>query len=619
MAENSITQMKAPKAVAYYRVSSPKQDTIDTQKSRIKKFAHEKGYDIIEHFEDDGISGESIDKRPHFQSCLNYITENRPAFLLVFMVDRIGRFKARADRNRVIELLERSNTSVDSPYDGLFLYDKEEDLNDLEKLLNESRRDNKRRGIRVHEGHANRRLNGGWSGGRLPHGIGYSKEQGFFVIEEEQAALKEIFEKTANEHWGVIPLIRYLNADLAKFPKREPKALPHRRKNKRKPLQWTPTGVSHIIYSDFYFTGKIQPTKANQEKGLLGVDTKIKLFDESLVKQARRERATKRWRDIDENRKNRKVTHGQIGAIAFTDYLLHGIARCGHCGWFLGKAPTQYRKNNKVYHYYRCNKRRTRGPETCQLRSINASKLDKIVWEKFAKQLTDPTAAKKRILQGDFLSDHDQKARQALLRKAEEKLIKFDEALAKAQKLFQWGDYTATKYQQEKLDIERQKETKRVEIAKLKASLQRPKEVEAAVKEAARHVADQLRSIIMLERQEARLSELITKSKAAGKGSKYKIATLADMINETKRLLKDWDKPEFDDSPAGFEKAVRELIFKQKRNLLHEFIDFDEAKGIRIFDKDNVELNFSLKIPSNSSLSFNEMVKTIAHSQIDSK
>ncbi len=49
-------------------------------------------------------------------------------------------------------VLEATETSVDSPYDDFYDHSKEEDLNDLEASLNESRRSNRKRAIMVKEG-----------------------------------------------------------------------------------------------------------------------------------------------------------------------------------------------------------------------------------------------------------------------------------------------------------------------------------------------------------------------------------------------------------------------------------------------------------------------------------
>jgi DNA invertase Pin-like site-specific DNA recombinase len=303
---------KPKKAIAYYRVSSEEQrkhQNIGMQKTRLAQFPKDK-YEIIREFQDDGASGKTIEKRPGFQSCLDFIATGKADFLLVYMVDRIGRFADRDDRNKVIALLRFGKTSVDGPYDELFRYDNDDDMDALKGQLNESRRDNVRRGKRIHEGHEEKRLNGGWSGGKLPYGIrhikrtGYYheetglfiadrqlpgtvfKERGFYPVDKEVATLEEIFNKT-KDGTGAIALAKYMNANLDKFPKRK------RRRKNNQDAKWDPILLGQIIRKDFYFTGIIEP----KLESLLPVDTGIKLFPRELVEQARRERSARRWRN----------------------------------------------------------------------------------------------------------------------------------------------------------------------------------------------------------------------------------------------------------------------------------------------------------------------------------
>jgi len=246
--------MTSPKAVTYFRVSSKDQQekqSISLQKVKLEAHADEKGYRIVKEFQDDGISGESIGKRPGFQQCLEFVKKGQTDTLLVYMIDRIGRFKERRDRNQVIELLESSRTSVESPYDGLYRHDSETDLNDLEAALNESRRDNVKRSYRIREGQLANRLNGHMGGGLTPHGIRWTKKDGFRVDKVEKRAVEEIFEK-AIEGWGALRIRNHLNSNLRSFPKRKDG------KGKVRSDKWRCGHIRGIMHNDFYFTGLIE-------------------------------------------------------------------------------------------------------------------------------------------------------------------------------------------------------------------------------------------------------------------------------------------------------------------------------------------------------------------------
>ena len=68
-------------------------------------------------------------RSPGFQKVLQAINNTETDVLLVYMIDRIGRFASRKDRNLVIEALEDNQVNVDSPYHGLFRWNNEKELN----------------------------------------------------------------------------------------------------------------------------------------------------------------------------------------------------------------------------------------------------------------------------------------------------------------------------------------------------------------------------------------------------------------------------------------------------------------------------------------------------------
>jgi len=592
---------KKPRAVAYYRVSSEKQresQSIDLQKLKLAQFAREKGYKITEEYQDDGISGESIEKRPGFQQCLDHIAQGDTDVLLVFMVDRIGRFKERRDRNRVIELLEESKTSVDSPYDKYFDHKSETDLNDLEGLLNESRRDNVRRGIRVAEGHTSKRLAGGFSGGRLPYGVAYDKEtKEFSLVPEEVRALKQIFDKT-NAGWGIRAVRDYLNAKLARYPKR---VHTYRGKTTR---VWTVSNIRHILSSDFYFTGVIEPSKKSKAKGVPSVDTGLKIIPKETVDQARRELSTRRWRCTDPNRLNRKRTHAQEGTVFFTDALVHGLARCGHCGRKLGLHHIRKESGN-TYTYYKCN---GKWEHDCPCPQISARKLDPKVWRLFVESFTDPERMQEMILKGEFMVDKDRAYQRDLLDKARAELDKLHGMLNRMKELYKWGDSTAKDYKQDRARAQKLIDQKEQEIARLEENLQRPEEVEEAVNAATSYVHEQVGimtdALALLgeldklradlegdthspnETLDRVLKDLEVRSKRRG------FANLRGFFAEARGILERLGARTASDLPAT--EAVRDLVYKQKRAMLQKFVDFEEGRGIRFWNQNRIEIYFSI-------------------------
>ena len=79
-------------AIAYYRFSSHSQNeaSIDQQREAAQKYAAAKGYTIVREYEDRAISGTTED-RPGFQRMLAEVGKMRPAALIMWKTDRLGR------------------------------------------------------------------------------------------------------------------------------------------------------------------------------------------------------------------------------------------------------------------------------------------------------------------------------------------------------------------------------------------------------------------------------------------------------------------------------------------------------------------------------------------------
>ena len=79
-------------AIAYYRFSSAKQDeaSIEQQREEAHKYAKKHGYEIIREYEDSARSGTNLN-RPQFNKLLDEVSEIKPAALIVWKSDRLGR------------------------------------------------------------------------------------------------------------------------------------------------------------------------------------------------------------------------------------------------------------------------------------------------------------------------------------------------------------------------------------------------------------------------------------------------------------------------------------------------------------------------------------------------
>lgn len=91
---NKFIQNDNNNAIAYYRFSSHSQneDSIDQQRERAHAYAKGKGFKIIKEYEDAAISGTTVN-RSQYQLMLTEIDKIKPAALILWKTDRLGRDK----------------------------------------------------------------------------------------------------------------------------------------------------------------------------------------------------------------------------------------------------------------------------------------------------------------------------------------------------------------------------------------------------------------------------------------------------------------------------------------------------------------------------------------------
>jgi site-specific DNA recombinase len=83
------------KVIGYVRVSSEiqkkKNNSIPLQKKKIKEYCCLNDFELIDVYEDDGVSGMSIDKRNGFKSMVEFMKENKIDGIVVWSLSRLGR------------------------------------------------------------------------------------------------------------------------------------------------------------------------------------------------------------------------------------------------------------------------------------------------------------------------------------------------------------------------------------------------------------------------------------------------------------------------------------------------------------------------------------------------
>ena len=114
------------KILGYIRVSTKQQsekgNSLKLQKSKIKDYCRLNDFELIEIYEDKGISGMSIDKRDGYKEMVNYLTNNDIDGIVVWSLSRLGR--KMKDVVEFMDILKRNNINFLSIKENLSNNDK---------------------------------------------------------------------------------------------------------------------------------------------------------------------------------------------------------------------------------------------------------------------------------------------------------------------------------------------------------------------------------------------------------------------------------------------------------------------------------------------------------------
>jgi len=591
------------KAAVYYRVSSQAQqekESIETQRMVLRLWLKEKGWEYTE-FQDDGISGEELSKRPGFTSCIEALGKGQFQALVVFQPDRIGRFKPYRDRFRVMTVVTDNGIDVWS-HDGIDDYyynpNKPEDMFRLEQELIDARVRNYKQAKKIKAGKKRATLQGGFPGGPTPYGISYllhdketrrstGKPGHFELVPAEHETLKAMFTKLQGG-WSLAKVAYYLNQHPKRFPKRP------RKYKGRLVTRWSENYLQQLVWNDLYFTGKIKPV--SKDNGI-PIDTDIRLFDQRFIEAVRAE--------VQVKAKTSKYT-------PYIDCLLQGIATCGVCGWRIG-AERMFRKlvdgSPVVYRYYRCKGREKEGH--CDFKITPAKKLDNLVWNAFVKKLTAPDEVTQLILSGQFALDKSDEAVRSELAQA-----KIDLGACQEETKALLYQHQKKYIDEDELDRRMSEVLARQQEAKgrrehLAQRLRQAKEVEEAVQLATRYLADQVKQMSAfqkaLEGSKDKMLDAIQKILKTGGffsvdlSNRPKVSKQSKAGKQTIKSLFAFEPEAFDmaTSPELDRDQIENMIFQQKRALLQWFVDKDKGIVVNSPMGGSPEVNLSLQISSN--------------------
>ena len=206
--EKRLASPNRPAAIGYVRVSSKKQrdegNSLDDQREAIIRHAVLSGFELVDIFADEGISGGRDEKgRPGIAAALDSIRSGRASMLIVKHADRLSRdsdfagylkIEVRKSGGRLEIIDEAKNDPIRAAVDKM--------LAELERI---------RGSQRMKFVHAAKKSKGLWTGA-VPFGYHLGEDQKLHPVASEQPVIRRI-EALRAEGSTLQRIVDQLNAD----------------------------------------------------------------------------------------------------------------------------------------------------------------------------------------------------------------------------------------------------------------------------------------------------------------------------------------------------------------------------------------------------------------------
>ena len=300
----------------YLRVSTEDQAregfSLPEQKERLETFCKFKGYEIVDYYEDAGISAKTGNYRPEFERLKNDIKAKRINTIVALKLDRITR--SIFDWEKLITFLDENNAYIDCANDEINTTSANGKM--ISRLLmSVSQNEIERTSERTKIG-----LAGAIKQGHIPHvaPLGYKHENKTLVIDySTKDVVVRIFE------------LYYEGYSYQKISKlfNEEKVLGK--------TNWRDSTIQTILENEIYKGDFVH-----------GKRTKHPTYYEDVVEPIV---SKEMWEDCQVQKKKNSKSYQRT-----LTYLYLQKLKCPKCNRILGgKATTK--KNGKAYYYYYCN------------------------------------------------------------------------------------------------------------------------------------------------------------------------------------------------------------------------------------------------------------------------
>ncbi|MCH7971727.1 MAG: recombinase family protein [Chloroflexi bacterium] len=389
-----VTSISHKKYVGYIRVSGDKQvgeghSSLETQESRIRAVASANGGLVVRLFQD--VQSGRRNDRIEYQNMVRYALEEQVDVVLVQYLDRFGR-NPQEILQRIWELKDH----------GVSVEATDQDIQDELILLvmagvagHESKRTSER--VRANMGNIVKR---GIHSGKPPFGFrsvreivdGRARVVRWEIEESEAEIIREMARLCTDENHGFKAISDTLNE----------------RGLQRATGHWVPSSVQHILRNPV-LKGLMVYGRRPKTGNPKGEEIEVPGVFPPILTDAEWDALQLRM-DI-----RKKVSRGSSHK---SDYLLSGMARCGHCGGPMsGKSGSAYK--GRRYTSYVCT-RATRAREGCAFYNGHAQKRLETAVMEYLGEFSDPKRVKK-LLSESSKTDLDRKKRER--KKLEKRLV----------------------------------------------------------------------------------------------------------------------------------------------------------------------------------------------------
>lgn len=363
------------KAVGYVRVSTKEQGehgySLEAQKEMIENYCRQFGYELVEIYEDKGISGKSTKGRLALKKLMEDGKNGKFQVIIVWKTSRLAR--KQLDLLNIVNEMDKYNVAFRSCTEN---FETESPTGKLAFQMIGAIGEFERNTIveNVKLGMKARARSGKWNGGKI---LGYDtvKIQGknskdietvLEVNPEESQLVKLIFELYASGK-GLKAITNELNHKGYKTKKGNP---------------FNVNGIKEILHNPTYI-GKIRYNVRENwsEKRRRGIN------DDPILVEGEHDAIipTELWEKVQElyGKKSGKPQRTFDGS-----YPLTGLLRCPVCGGGMVAGRTvKNRKDGSKYtlRYYHCGNWRNKGSAVCSSNGINADYADEYVFTRLTE------------------------------------------------------------------------------------------------------------------------------------------------------------------------------------------------------------------------------------------